>query len=51
MGIVEDVQKRYEQQNNRVCKFCGRSGADKEYLGSYWHSDCLEKARAAGRLN
>ena len=31
------VSGKYEEE----CSLCGNKGADKKYLGQYWHTKCL----------
>lgn len=37
----------------KLCSHCGEEGADRKYLGAYWHKKCLKKYRkiAKGLLN
>jgi len=48
-NLVEAKQKKLEEKSPAVpagkypepCALCGGNGADKKYLGQFWHKKCL----------
>lgn len=52
MGIMDKFRQSLEEQKEKKasnesgkyeeeCSLCGNKGADKKYLGQYWHTKCL----------
>jgi len=30
---------------DKICSYCGNSGADRKWAGKYWHKSCLRAAK------
>ena len=30
---------------DKVCSYCGNTGADRKWAGKYWHKSCLRAAK------
>mgnify|MGYP001578636162 CR=1 FL=1 len=48
MGVLDKFKQSVEKKENisldkygEECALCGNKGADKKYLGQYWHTKCL----------
>lgn len=45
----KNFQASPETTNDQTCTLCSKVGADKEWMGQWWHTKCLRKGKKAAK--